>query len=70
MAFPIIYDIIAVTAHYVVTFTPKASSQDNVLKSGAYGHKDFYQLYEYDNSLRQDSLVDGDWNAWTIWNSA
>lgn len=26
MAFPIIYDIIAVTAHYVVTFTPKAST--------------------------------------------
>jgi len=33
MVFPVIYDIIVVTAHYVVTFTPKAYDQDAILRS-------------------------------------
>jgi len=40
MAFPIIYDIIVVAAHYVVTFTPHAQNQDEILHTTM--HPEFY----------------------------
>lgn len=67
MAFPIIYDIIVVTSHYVVTFTPHSNNQDAILADTV--HKKFYVKNVYDASRRNDSLDYGDWNAWTIWNT-
>lgn len=67
MAFPIIYDIIVVTSHYVVTFTPHANNQDAILADTV--HKKFYVKNVYDASRRNDTLDYGDWNAWTVWNT-
>lgn len=67
MAYPVIYDIIIVTVHYVVTFTPKAYDHDAILSST--NHPTFYLENVYDRSKRQDSLSEANWNSWTIWNT-
>lgn len=68
MSFPIIYDIVIVTIHYVTIFTPKASNFDAIMKNSIHG--EWYLQNVHDSNRRQDSLTEGDWNAWTIWNTA
>ena len=68
MAFPIIFDIIAVTSHYVVIFTPHASNHNEILATTQ--HPQYYLDNIYDGSKRADSLSSGDWNAWTVWNTS
>jgi len=66
MAFPIIFDIIAVTSHLVLTLTPQANNQDEILNSTL--HPEFYRENIYDKSLSPEDFAAIEWNAWTIWN--
>ena len=66
LAFPIIYDIVVVTAHFVTIFTPTPNPQDEVLKSTM--HPEFYLENIYDPSITADMMAEPEWSAWTIWN--
>lgn len=68
MAFPIIYDIVVVSAHMIVTFTPKVNRQDEILNTT--DHPEFYQEYVYRTDLGIEDFAEVEWNAWTVWNCA
>lgn len=68
LAFPLIYDIVVVTSHYVVTFTPHAQNQDIILETTL--HPDYYWNNVYNHNMMADELAEAEWNTWTIWNTA
>lgn len=68
MAFPIIYDVVTVTTHLIVTMTPHANNQDEILETTL--HPEWYKENIYDMSLSKEDFAVVEWNAWTVWNIA